>query len=98
MGQVAHPLCSTSTIIIVSGTGKQRPFGQRVDPVTPGQVGRRPPNPMVPIVSGVMWIVIGVIMMTSFTASWRYVVGAVCIGVGLLFVRGGLAAFIRQSR
>lgn len=53
---------------------------------------------MVPIVSGVMWIVIGVIMMTSFTASWRYVVGAVCIGVGLLFVRGGLAAFIRQSR
>lgn len=45
-----------------------------------------------------MWIAVGIIMMVSLSAGWRFLVGAVCIGVGLLFVRGGLAAIVRQSR
>jgi len=52
----------------------------------------------VPLASGLMWIVIGIVMMVTFSASWRFVVGAVCIGIGALFVRGGLAAYVRQSR
>jgi hypothetical protein len=45
-----------------------------------------------------MWIAIGIIMMITFSASWRYVVGAVCVGIGVLFVRGALAAYLRQSK
>ncbi|MCU1393087.1 MAG: hypothetical protein JWM34_1515 [Ilumatobacteraceae bacterium] len=53
---------------------------------------------MVPILTGLMWIVVGILIMSTFSADWRYVVGAVAIGVGGLFVRGGLVAFIRQSK
>jgi hypothetical protein len=75
-----------------------RPFGERVDPNQPGQVGRRPPAPAVPLLSGAMWIVVGIVMLFAFTASWKWIVGIVCIGVGLLFLRGGLAAYLRQHR
>lgn len=75
-----------------------RPFGDRVDPDRPGQVGRRPPVPAVPIMSGLMWIVVGVVVLIWFTAGWKWAVGIVCIGVGLLFLRGGLAAYVRQRR
>ncbi|HKA03804.1 MAG TPA: hypothetical protein VKD67_05725 [Acidimicrobiales bacterium] len=75
-----------------------RPFGERVDPDRPGQVGRRPPLPAVPIMSGLMWVVVGVVILVAFTASWKWIVGIVCIGVGLLFLRGGLAAYLRQHR
>jgi hypothetical protein len=50
------------------------------------------------MLAGVMWIVVGVVMLVAFTASWKWVAGIVCIGVGLLFLRGGLAAYVRQSR
>jgi hypothetical protein len=50
------------------------------------------------MVTGVMWIVVGIVMMATFTASWKFVVGAVCIGIGGLFLRGGLASFIRQNK
>jgi hypothetical protein len=75
-----------------------RPFGERVDPDHLGQVGRRPPVPAVPIMSGLMWIIVGVAIFIAFTASWKWAVGIVCIGVGLLFLRGGLAAYVRQRR
>jgi hypothetical protein len=77
---------------------RSRPFGERVDPEHPGQVGRRPPVPAVPLFSGVMWIVVGVVILVGFTAGWKWIVGILCIGVGLLFVRGGLAAYLRQHR
>jgi len=73
------------------------PLGRPIDPNAPGQVGRRPPNPFIPVVSGLMWIVVGIVMMIVFSAGWRFIAGAVCIGVGLLFARGGLAAAVRQS-
>jgi hypothetical protein len=70
----------------------------RPAPGAPGQVGRRPPNPFVPMLAGIMWIVVGIIVLTTFTAGWRFVVGAVSIGVGLLFVRGALTALARRDR
>ena len=50
------------------------------------------------MLAGIMWIVVGIIVLTTFTAGWRFVVGAVSIGVGLLFVRGALTAFARRDR
>ena len=66
-------------------------------PVVGQQVGRRPPNPYVPMLTGAMWVVVGVIIVVSLTADWRWVAGIVCIGVGLLFLRGGVVALIRQD-
>jgi hypothetical protein len=45
-----------------------------------------------------MWIAVGVIAIISLTASWRLVPGIVCIGVGLLFLRGAGATVIRRDR
>jgi hypothetical protein len=53
---------------------------------------------MVPLITGVMWITVGVVIFATFTAGWKYLVGGVCIGVGGLFVRGGLAAIVRRGR
>jgi ABC-type siderophore export system fused ATPase/permease subunit len=52
---------------------------------------------VVPILAGAMWVVVGVVALLTFSASWRYVVGIVAIGVGLLFLRGGLTALVRQD-
>jgi hypothetical protein len=54
--------------------------------------------PAVPIMSGLMWIVVGLVVLIGFTAGWKWAVGIVCIGVGLLFLRGGLVAYVRQRR
>ena len=62
------------------------------------QIGRRPPNPSVPMLSGLMWVVVGVVILVAFRASWHVVVGIVCIGIGALFVRGGVVAARRQTR
>ena len=50
-----------------------------------------------PVLAGLMWLVVGIIALVTFTASWKYVVGIVAIGVGLLFLRGGITALVRQD-
>jgi hypothetical protein len=75
----------------------KRPSRSHRVPPTGGQVGRRPPQPFVPIITGLMWIAVGATALIWFDASWRYVVGIFAIGVGLLFLRGGLAAIVRQN-
>jgi hypothetical protein len=67
-------------------------------PTPTPQVGRRPPNPTVPLLSGLMWFVVGCIVLFAFSAGWHIAVGIACIGVGGLFVRGALAAARRQTR
>jgi hypothetical protein len=76
----------------------QDPRKRRSDPPPLGQVGRRPPQPAVPLLSGVMWIVVGIVIIVAFTAGWKYVAGIVCIGIGILFLRGGLVALARRDR
>jgi hypothetical protein len=63
------------------------------------KVGRRPPQPIVPIASGLMWIGVGVVAFVSFSSGFKFVVGIFAVGVGLLFLRGGLtAALVRQRQ
>jgi hypothetical protein len=45
-----------------------------------------------------MWVGVGVVILVALTANWKWVIGVVCIGVGLLFLRGGLTAYLRQRR
>jgi len=54
--------------------------------------------PAVPVLTGLMWVCVGVVIMVWFTAGWKWIVGSVCVGIGLLFLRGGLAAYVRQHR
>ena len=44
-----------------------------------------------------MWVVVGIVVLVAFDATWKYVVGLVAIGVGVLFLRGGLTAVVRQD-
>jgi hypothetical protein len=44
-----------------------------------------------------MWIIVGIVALATFKASWKYVVGIFAIGVGLLFLRGGVVALVRQD-
>ena len=44
-----------------------------------------------------MWIAVGIVALVTFTASWKTIAGVVAIGVGVLFLRGGIMAFARQG-
>jgi len=81
-----------------STSAKKSPFDTRVDTDAIGEVGRRPGSPTVPLMTGLMWVAVGIVILVTFSAGWRFVVGVVCIGVGGLFLRGGLAAIVRRSR
>jgi hypothetical protein len=93
-GRPAHPTPPPPKSTVT----KKAPFDTRVDTNAIGQVGRRPGSPSMPLIIGVMWVAVGVVILVTFTASWRFIVGIVCIGVGGLFIRGGLAAIVRRSR
>ena len=66
-------------------------------PLTASQVGRRPPRPVIPVITGLMWIAVGIVALATFTSSWKVIVGVVAIGIGALFLRGGIVAFARQG-
>jgi hypothetical protein len=70
----------------------------RFDVERPVEIGRRPSSPAFLLLVAIMWIAVGVIAIISLTASWRLVPGIVCIGVGLLFLRGAGATVIRRDR
>jgi ABC-type siderophore export system fused ATPase/permease subunit len=62
------------------------------------RIGRgTPSSPFVPIVSGIMWILVGIVAFIAFSTSWKYVVGIFALGVGLLFLRGGLASLVQRD-
>jgi hypothetical protein len=44
-----------------------------------------------------MWVIVGVAILVGFHAGWKWAVGLVCIGIGLLFMRGGLVAVVRRD-
>jgi hypothetical protein len=62
-----------------------------------GQPGRRPSRPGLLLLVALMWITVGVVVLTSVSASWRIVPGIVAIGFGLLFLRGAAATVARRS-
>lgn len=63
-----------------------------------GQVGKRPSSPANLLVLGLAWIVCGVLALVALEASWKLIPGAVMIGIGLLFLRGGLTSVARRDR
>ncbi|MGO9872661.1 MAG: hypothetical protein ACLPVY_02580 [Acidimicrobiia bacterium] len=62
------------------------------------QVGKRPSSPLMLAVTGVVWIVCGVIALTELHASWKFIPAIFFIGVGLLWVRGAAATAARHER
>ncbi len=47
---------------------------------------------------GLVWIVCGIIALTSLHAGWKLIPGIVFMGIGLLFVRGAAATVVRRSK
>ena len=62
-----------------------------------GQPGRHPSRPGFLLLVALLWIVVGVVVLTSLDASWKFIPGVVSIGIGLLFLRGALATIARRS-
>jgi len=67
-------------------------------PPGPGQVGKRPSQPGYLLLLGVVWIICGVIALTTLHATWKLIPGIVFIGIGLLFVRGAAATVVRRTK
>ena len=67
------------------------------EPKPTGQVGRRPSSPRFLLAVALAWIACGIAAFFLFSASWRIVVGAVFIGIGLYWLRGALATVARHE-
>jgi hypothetical protein len=61
------------------------------------RVGRRPSRPGLLFAVAAMWIVVGVFVFVTFTASWKLIPAAVSVGIGALYLRGALATVARRS-
>ena len=90
-------------------TGRVTPKGTRpaqkrpgprpgADAGPPPQVGRRPSNPGLLVGIAAAWIVVGIVIMVTFDAGWKFIPGIVAIGVGLMFLRGAAATVVRRSQ
>ena len=62
-----------------------------------GQVGKRPSNPAMLLLLGVMWIGGGVVAFIDLHASWRLIPSIAFTGVGLLYLRAAGTTFLRQE-
>ena len=82
-----------------SKPAKRRPNPARPRPAEtpPGQVGRRPSNPGFLMVVGLVWVAAGIYALFALTASWKLIPAIVFIGVGLFFIRGAAATYVRHD-
>jgi hypothetical protein len=81
------------------GTSSSTPSGRPArDPEPTPQVGRRPSNPMFLFGVAGMWILAGVVIWTTFSATWKLVPAVVSIGIGLLFLRGAVLTVTRHEQ
>jgi hypothetical protein len=79
--------------------GAQPPAKRRINPDDPVQIGRKPSSAGFLLLVSLMWIGVGIIVLTTFHASWKLIPGIFSIGVGLLFFRGfGSTVLRRQQR
>jgi hypothetical protein len=49
------------------------------------------------LVIGAIWVVAGIVMIFALRSSWKLVPVVVSIGIGLLYVRGGITALARHA-
>jgi hypothetical protein len=64
----------------------------------PERAGRRPSNPSFLLVVGVVWIACGFVALIGMSAGWRLIPAIFFVGMGLLYLRGGLVALARRDR
>ena len=79
---------------------RDRPSDPRkkdLDPQLP-QIGKRPSSPFRLLATGIVWIVCGIIALTSLSASWKFIPAVFFIGVGLLWLRGAALTLSRHER
>jgi hypothetical protein len=62
------------------------------------QIGKRPTSPFRLLATGIVWIVCGIIALTSLSASWKFIPAIFFIGVGLLWLRGAAVTLSRHER
>src|SRR4051794_35392826 len=62
----------------------------------PAQVGRRPSRPSFLLAVAVAWLVVAVVILTTFSAGWRFIPGVFAIGIGLFFARAAAATVVRR--
>jgi hypothetical protein len=62
------------------------------------QIGKRPSSPFRLLATGIVWIVCGIVALTSLSASWKFIPGIFFIGVGLLWLRGAAVTLSRHER
>lgn len=49
------------------------------------------------MVVGVMWLAVGLVILLTLRAPWRFIPGIVSLGIGLMFLRGGAATVLRRE-
>ena len=62
------------------------------------QIGKRPSSPFRLLATGIVWIVCGIVALTSLSASWKFIPAIFFIGVGLLWLRGAALTLSRHER
>jgi hypothetical protein len=73
------------------------PRGKKPPEVRTPQVGRRPSPPGLLFAIAGLWIGVGIIALVALSASWKLIPGVVFIGIGLLYLRGGLTTVARRG-
>ena len=47
---------------------------------------------------GVVWIICGIVALTSLHATWKFIPAIVFVGIGLLWMRGASLTLSRHER
>jgi hypothetical protein len=61
------------------------------------QVGKRPTRPAFLAVVSLAWVLAGIFVLVSLSASWKLVPGIVFIGIGGFYARAAVATLARRS-
>ena len=60
-------------------------------------VGKRPSNPAVLALVGMIWLAAAVGAYVGLRTSWKLIVIVVFAGIGLLYLRGAAGAYLRRG-
>ena len=61
------------------------------------QVGKRPSPPALLFAIGAIWVAAGIVLVFALHSSWKLVPVVVSIGIGVLYLRGGITALARRA-
>jgi hypothetical protein len=61
------------------------------------QVGKRPSPPALLFAIGAIWVAVGIVLVFTLHSGWKLVPVVVSIGIGALYLRGGITALARRA-